>query len=37
MAASFCKKPTEIREGLNSSGSDDFGENFLWKQIDSLR
>jgi hypothetical protein len=25
MAASFCEKPTEIRERLNSSGSDDFG------------
>jgi hypothetical protein len=36
MAASFCEKPTEIRKRLNSSGSDDFGGTFLWKQIDSL-
>jgi hypothetical protein len=25
MTASFCEKPTEIRERLNSFGSDDFG------------
>jgi hypothetical protein len=37
MAASFCEKPTEIRERLNSSRSDDFEKRtFLWKQIDSL-
>jgi len=25
MTVSFCEKPTEIRERLNGSGSDDFG------------
>jgi hypothetical protein len=29
MAASFCEKPTEIRERLNSSGSDDFKKEGL--------
>jgi hypothetical protein len=29
MAASFYEKPTEIRERLNSSGSDDFGGFFF--------
>ncbi len=28
MATSFCKKPTEIRERLNSSGSEDLREDF---------
>jgi hypothetical protein len=28
MAASFYEKPTEIRERLNSSGSDDFWGDF---------
>jgi hypothetical protein len=28
MAASFCEKPTEIRERLNSLGSDDYGGDF---------
>jgi hypothetical protein len=28
MAASFCDKPTEIRERLNSSGYDDFDGDF---------
>jgi hypothetical protein len=28
MAASFCEKSTEIKERLNSSGSDDFEKDF---------
>jgi hypothetical protein len=36
MTASFCEKPTEIRERLNSSGSDDFGPFSFRSKIDKF-